>query len=325
VNEMDELTRMRASVPEALPSGRAQTALLEAIRAEQAGTPARAGRRAYRQSRGPLRTSRAALVGGLSLTAAAGLTAVLVTQSGPLQVAGGTHSLTVAELAYRSATAAESDPPVSPGQWIYSAGVDPDGQPSGPFQVWTTADSGQAAWLLRGKLMFIKGPLVGLPIPVGDGVYYMGGGKGGLPVAYDQLGSLPTDPQALESYLAGLPLKGWGTDAEKAFDVAGQLLESYRMPPEIAANILRAVKFIPGVTVYDQFTDATGQHGTGFLLKRGSVAGEAIVMDPQTFQFRSYQVIEQHPGEPIKLTGPVVQQQELVSGPGVIPPSAKHK
>jgi hypothetical protein len=45
VNEMDELTRMRASVPDALPSGRAQTALMEAIRAEQAGIPAPAAAR----------------------------------------------------------------------------------------------------------------------------------------------------------------------------------------------------------------------------------------------------------------------------------------
>ena len=323
MNEMDELARLRASVPTAPSGGRAQTALLEAIRAEQAGTPAPAGHPGYRRDAGPLRPRRAVLAGGLSLTVAAGLTAVLVTQPGQARPAA--HGLTVAELAFRSAAAAESDPPVPPGQWIYSAGVVIGGEPSGPFQVWTTADSSQAAWLLRGKLMFIKGPLIGLPIPIGDSVAYMGGGGGQLPVAYGQLSSLPSDPKALEQFLAMLPLRGFDTNAEKAFDAAGELLESYQMPPQVAANILRAVRFIPGVTVYSQFTDTTGRPGTGFLLSQGSVTRLAIVMDPQTFDFRTYQVVEQHPGQPIKLTGPVVQRQELVSGPGVVPPDAKHK
>ena len=55
MNEMDELTRMRASVPAPPPSGRAQTALLEAIRAERAGTPAPARRPGYRHGRAALR------------------------------------------------------------------------------------------------------------------------------------------------------------------------------------------------------------------------------------------------------------------------------
>lgn len=317
MNEMDELARLRASVPAAPSGGRAQTALLEAIRAERAGTPVPARRPGYHRGTGPLSPRRAVLAGGLSLAVAAGLTAVLVNQSGP-----AAHGLTVAELSYRSAAAAETTAPVPPGQWIYSAGVDIDGKPSGPFQVWTTADDSNAAWLLRGKVTFIKGPLIGLPIPIGDGVSYLGGKP---PVAYDQLGSLPSDPKALAQFLAGLPLPGFRTDAEKAFDAAGELLESYQLPPQIAANILRAVRFIPGVTVSSQFTDTTGRPGIGFLLPQGSATGLAIVMDPQTFGFRTYQVVDQHPGQPVKLTGPVVQQQELVSGPGVVPPSARHR
>ena len=314
MNEMDELARMRASVPAGPSGGRAQNALLEAIRAEQAGTPAPAGRPGYRRGTGPLRPRRAVLAGGLSLTVAAGLTAVLVTQSGPAPPAA--QGLTVAELSYRSAAAAEATPPVPPGQWIYSAGVAIGGKPSGPFQVWTTADDSKAAWLLRGKLQFIPGPLIGLPIPIGDSVGFMGGP---LPVAYGQLGSLPRDPRALERFLAGLPLRGFPSDAEKAFDAAGELLESYRMPPRIAANLLRAVGLIPGVTAYSHFIDTTGRPGVGFLLSQGSVTRLAIVMDPHTFAFRTYQVVAQHPGQPIKLPGPVVQRQELVSGPGVVP------
>jgi hypothetical protein len=74
VNEMDELTRMRASVPAPPPSGRAQTALLEAIRAEQAGIPAPAAARrpGYGHGRTALRWP-AMLAGAAAVAACAAL------------------------------------------------------------------------------------------------------------------------------------------------------------------------------------------------------------------------------------------------------------
>ena len=76
MNEMDELTRMRASVPEAVPGGRAQTALLEAIRAEQAGIPAPAAARRPGYGRGRGRMALrwpAMLAGAAAVTACAAL------------------------------------------------------------------------------------------------------------------------------------------------------------------------------------------------------------------------------------------------------------
>jgi hypothetical protein len=49
----------------------------------------------------------------------------------------------------------------------------------------------------------------------------------------------------------------------------------------------------------------------------------AIVLDPHTYRFRSYAVTEQHPGQPIRLTEPVILHQQLVSGPGVVPVSER--
>ena len=74
MNEMDELTRMRASVPAPPPGGRAQTALLEAIRAEQAGilAPAAARRAGYGHGRLALRWP-AMLAGAAAVAACAAL------------------------------------------------------------------------------------------------------------------------------------------------------------------------------------------------------------------------------------------------------------
>lgn len=72
MNEMDELTRMRASVPAPPAGGRAQTALLEAIRAEQTGIPAPARRPGYGHGRTALRWP-AMLAGAAAVAACAAL------------------------------------------------------------------------------------------------------------------------------------------------------------------------------------------------------------------------------------------------------------
>jgi hypothetical protein len=76
VNEMDELTRMRASVPAPPPGGRAQTALLEAIRAEQAGIPAPAAARRPGSGHGRTALRWPAMLAGVAAVAACAALAV---------------------------------------------------------------------------------------------------------------------------------------------------------------------------------------------------------------------------------------------------------
>jgi hypothetical protein len=320
---MDELTRMRASVPEAPPGRRAQTVLQEAIRAERAipaGPEVTVRRQAGARRYGRLRPSLAVLAGSLSLAAAV-LAGVLITGPGPAPSVPAAPGLTVAGLASRSAAAAEAGPQVRPGQWGYFAGQFPDGRPSGPFQVWKTASASRAAWLLHGKVRFINGPITGLPMPIGDVV---GWSNARHLIRYGELGSLPRDPRALERYLASVPQLGHETVPQKTFDLAGNLLSTYLLPPPFEAALLRAVGFIPGIRVYSHFIDALGRPGVGFLMPMGPVNRLAIVLDPHTFRFRSYEAAKQHPRQTIRLTGPVVLRERLVPGPGVIPPSARH-
>ena len=110
MNEMDELTRMRASMPAGPLGGRAQTALLEAIRAEQAGIPAPARRPGYGHDRATLRR-RAMLAGIAGIAACAALTVALLpggtgNDAGTVRLAawtvqrdpGGTIKITISEL-----------------------------------------------------------------------------------------------------------------------------------------------------------------------------------------------------------------------------------
>ena len=76
MNEMDELTRMRASVPAPPPGGRAQTALLEAIRAEQAGIPAPAAARRPGSGHGRTALRWPAMLAGVAAVAACAALAV---------------------------------------------------------------------------------------------------------------------------------------------------------------------------------------------------------------------------------------------------------
>jgi hypothetical protein len=324
MNEMDELARMRASVREGQAGGRAQTALLEAIRAERdrpAGPVGPVHRPAGARRRVPLRPSLAVLAGSLSLVAATAA-GVLITRPGTAPSVPAAPGLTVTGLAQRAAAAAGAARPVRGDQWVYFAGQNPDGHPSGRFGVWMTARASRAAWLRRGKLRFIRGPIGSLPIAIGGFVIYTSVGRHVIP--YDRLGSLPRDPRALERYLASLLLKGRGSDPESAFFVAGKLLSTYVLPPRFEATLFRAVGLIPGVRVYSHFTDGLGRPGTGFLFSLKTGYQEAIVLDPNTFRFRSFETINPHPaGQQIRLTAPLVLREQPVSGPGVIPPGQR--
>jgi hypothetical protein len=110
---MDELARMRASVPAPPAGGRAQTALLEAIRAEKAGTPAPARCPGYGHGHGRATPRRWAMLAGTAgiaacaaLTVAALLPGGTGNDAGTVRLAawtvqrdpGGTIKITISEL-----------------------------------------------------------------------------------------------------------------------------------------------------------------------------------------------------------------------------------
>lgn len=288
---------------------------------------------------------RLSLVGGAGLALAAGVFAAQAI------LPGGTHpatGLTVRELAYRTSAAAAAQPNVRPGQWVYWQEKQFGGKPDGIFQVWTTADSTKAAYVYRGKVHLIKftapvmrdGKVVlrhGRPVmkPGGQSIGqpaifvapYGGvttsGVSGRVPICYADLGSLPSSPLALNRYLSGLDLPGWGPAPVREFEIIKDLLTTYVMPPALTAELYQALGDIPGVTVDQHAVDVAGRHGIGFrvALPRSASGGfDEIIINPRSYLLMGQQLIANWPGSRGKvLGGTAILRMALVSGPGKQP------
>lgn len=148
---------------------------------------------------------------------------------------------------------------------------------------------------------------------------------GKIPIAYADLGSLPRDPVALDRYLAGLALRGWGPAPVREFEVIKDLLITYVMPPALTAELYRALGNIPGVTIDRHAVDLAGRHGIGFkvALPAGQGAGfDELILDPETFAVMGQQATL-GPAAGAKagqiVGGVAILKTVLVSGPGIRP------
>ena len=197
----------------------------------------------------------------------------------------GTNSapiFTVKLVADRAAAAALARPAVRPGQWVYreikyhQTGV-PRPQANGTEAIWTTAENTRrlvkASW---------------------DVILAVGA------IPYSKLGSLPSDPAALEHYLGDQPLSPGlavscidratrriikcpppslprhltpSEHAAIAFQQIEGMLWDYALPPKLAAELFHALADIPGINVRRDATDVAGQHGVAFVLESTVLAG----------------------------------------------------
>jgi hypothetical protein len=330
MNETELLARLREEIPLEEASPKAERLFLAGL--EDAPSGPGSTRRAmarWRGGRRPHQGWRLALTGGLAVVVAAAAAAAVVVAVSHPGGAGGT--ITVRELAYRAAGAAERQPQVRPGQWVYWKETRSRAR-SSIFQVWTTADSTKAAFVAHGKVhrfhfpgggpQYIGQPQ-GSPLP-GRGTV-TGGETGTIPVTYAGLGSLPRSPQALVRYLANLPLphrSGWGPPPVREFTIIEDLLTTYVMPPRLTAELYRALGEIPGVTVNTHAVDVAGRLGIGFRHTVQPAAGaEEIIIDPHTYRLMGTATVARpSPGAaPKVLNGVAYLRVALVSGPGVMP------
>jgi hypothetical protein len=328
---MDEMTLLKDFRAAVGPPG--ETVLAQARTRVLDGAPGR-------HHPGPRRLNRPGTRGRLALTGLAGLaaaTAVAVAMAAPgggaLPV--GNASPVVKEMAYRAATVAAAGPEVAPGQWVYWQEKAPDQA----YETWTTADGTRAAYVYQGKVAFVPclgphaervdscqyigQPAVG-PAERGGGIT-IGWANGTMPVTYAGLSSLPRDPVALDRYLAGLPLRGWGPAPVRVFKVIEDLLITYVMPPALTAELYRALGNIPGVTVDRHAVDIAGRHGIGFKIALPSDQGggfDELILDPETFRLMGQQLtLGQAAGAKAGqiVGGVAILKSALVSGPGIMP------
>jgi hypothetical protein len=218
------------------------------------------------------------------------------------------------------------------------------GKPAGIFQVWTTADSRKAAYVYNGKVRFVPWwcgrpgtssaggcrQYIGQPavfvLPGGRGVT-MSSLTGTIPLRYADLGSLPSDPQALDRYLGRLHLPGWGPAPASEFEVIKELLASYVMPPRLTAELYQALGDIPRVTVDHHAVDVAGRKGIGFRITLPPLAGggiDEIVINPRTYHLMGQQLMPSQPAGSAGSaghaeSGTAILRQALVTGPGVQP------
>jgi hypothetical protein len=236
----------------------------------------------------------------------------------------------VAELVAHASTAAAAQPDVQPGQWVFRKFIEGGG--SGPVQryrIWATADDATAAYRSAGKVTVIHGPFAGLPevSHAKKGWTTVGTVTGPPPILYGQLGSLPSSPGALRDYLLSFPLKGFGSRPAKAFYLIEYLLTSYVMPPGLTSELYQVLGRLPDVTVNNHATDIAGRPGVGFdiptgfpLPHRPHTLSEEIVISASTFRFLGSRTINRPLSGGTQVQGGTsVLQQDLVSGPGVLP------
>jgi hypothetical protein len=233
MNEMDELSRLRAEVPDR-GTARAEeifrAALAEELSSERpVVSPPRNRLRRLRPA------WRLAIAVPLTLGLAAGVTVAVLPSGQP--------ALTVQLLADHAAAAALASPPVSAGQWVYVQSED-----TGPFPLragvhvqdgWMTAD---------GTLNYGAGI-------IGDPIY-----------PYDKLGSLPRDPAKLDAYFVSQDPAKTDNQGVVDFGAIESMLFGMVLPPWLQAEMYHALALIPGIQVKDQVKDIAGRAGVAFVL-----------------------------------------------------------
>jgi hypothetical protein len=254
MNEMDELARFRAELPDR-GTARAEEIFRAALTKEPSAERCLVSPPRNRFRRQRLKW-RLAVAAPLALGLAAGVT-VAVLPSGP-------PVLTAQLLADRAATAALADPDVPAGQWIY---VVTEHSFFGRHLAGVPSTFVQHGWMTA------------------DGTISDGAGISGNPIyPYDKLGSLPRDPAKLDAYFVSLdPVK---TDNHSAveFSQIDAMLFGMVLPPWLQAEMYRALALIPTIQVRQNVKDIAGRAGVAFLLPQTKQSDQQeIILDASDY------------------------------------------
>lgn len=213
--------------------------------------------------------------------------------------------LTADMLADRAAAA--PDPVAGPARWVYRrSAVVPVPEMAGEPEVterWSTADGTAAAAYAGGRLETTSSR----EVPA---------------ISYAALRELPGDPAALARLLAETPVPrdddAWNSG--HAFEMAVALLESYLVPPAVAASLYRALGQLPGVAVIADAADAAGRRGPAFLLAGQPGGNQLLSVSAAGCRFAGYQFL----GRGLDLAGETawgvaILEIATVTGPGRYP------
>jgi hypothetical protein len=108
--------------------------------------------------------------------------------------------------------------------------------------------------------------------------------------SYSQLGSLPTNPAALDARLTRLVYPSskparWQA-GQAAFGVIDDMLENYVLPPRLQAEMYQALAAIPEVKVDSHVTTIDGQAGVAFVLpSTPQNENQEIILNASNYRF----------------------------------------
>jgi hypothetical protein len=297
MNEIDELSRFRAAVPDR-GTARAEDIFRASLTKDLSSerpvvSPPRNRFRRLRP------TWRAAVAAPLALGLAVGVTVAVLPSGRQAPV-----RLTATLLGDRAAAAALTDPTVPAGQWIYeqtehTLPAEVRRPPGVPYPIvqagWMTAD---------GTITYGGAGIIGNPI-----------------YPYSKLGSLPRDPAKLDAYFVSLdPVK---TDNRSlvAFSQIQSMLFGMVLPPWLEAEMYHALALIPDVQVKDSVTDIAGRAGVAFLLPPTKQSEQLeIILDASDYHLLA-QANWVNPGNPSTLHETAILKEYPVAELGSTQPS----
>jgi hypothetical protein len=300
MNEMDELSRFRAEVPDRGTARAAEifrTALANELSSERHSVPRVRNR--FRELRP---TWRAAIAVPLALGLAAGLAvAVLPGSQAP-------QPLTATLLADRAAAAALTDPTVPAGQWIYE--VTEHAIPAVIHRAGLHNPMMQDGWMTA------------------DGTLNYGAGIIGDPIfPYGKLNSLPRDPAALLKYFRGQDPVASDDNSSVEFGQIRSMLFGMVLPPWLKAEMYHALALIPDVQVRQNVKDIAGRAGVAFLLPQTKQSDQQeIILDASDYHLLA-DAHWSNPSNPATFDETAILQEYRVAElgstqPSTAPPSA---
>ena len=299
MNEMDELSRFRAEVPD---RGTARTEqIFRAALAEELSSERHLvspSRNRFRQLRRPWRL---AIAVPLALGLAAGVTVTVLPSGQP--------ALTVQLLADRAAAAALNSRIIPPGptsaadRWVYER------------------TETYIAWRPAG----IHNPLVQDGWITADGTINYGGvgliGNSIFP--YNKLGSLPRDPAKLDAYFVSLDPAKTDNKSLVAFSHIQSMLFGMVLPPWLEAEMYHALALIPTVQVQQNVKDIAGRAGVAFVLPPTKQSEKLeIILDASDYHLLA-QANWIDPSRPSPALETAILKEYLVAELGSTQPSTK--
>jgi hypothetical protein len=292
MNEMDELSRFRAEVPDR-GTARAEEIFRNALIKDLSSERNPAARFRWLRRPRQLRPAwRVAIAVPLALGLAAGVIVAVLPSSPPV--------LTVQLLADRAAAAALARPATSAGQWVYEVSESsttgrPGGAPN-PFvqDGWMTAD---------GTLSYGAGS-------IGDPIF-----------PYNKIGSLPRDPAKLNAYFVSLDPAKTDNKSVVEFSQIESMLFGMVLPPWLQAEMYHALALIPTIQVRQNVKDIAGRAGVAFVLPpTGQSEKLEIILDASDYHLLA-QGSWDNPSTPAPSHEDAILKEYLVTELGSTQPS----